>query len=53
MTQPPGPYDAYGNPQDHVPGRDDATFGAADSVYEQPRRGGFSAFPFPSPRGLP
>lgn len=47
MTQPPGPYDAYGNPQDHVPGRDDATFGAADSVYEQPRRGGFSAFPFP------
>ena len=33
MTQPPGPYDAYGNPQDHVPGRDDATFGAADSVY--------------------
>ena len=57
MSEYPGPRDAFGRPQDYVPGRDD---GHVDPHgYGPPqqgmggggpfeRRGGFSTFPFPS-----
>lgn len=50
MSQTPGPYDAYGRPQDSVPGDSEPHPGgpAFDPMQQGARGGGFRAFPFPS-----